>query len=148
MRKLFFWLILFITACNLTSVKARKFNFVFTTRDIIKNPENDLTAYSKIIIDNKITNATQPAPMSSPQTCRLKLSPGNHLVKVIKYVKDPSDRKFKPLQEKYQPRRRFAKTFKKKITFFSIKYTENSCRYRINVHILTNKFYNNYFRNR
>ncbi|GAG19509.1 unnamed protein product, partial [marine sediment metagenome] len=115
-----------------------KYNFYFSSREIVSGLNRDLPSYSRIILNGKITNYTETAPLSKFKKLKMLLTPDNYLIKIEKFIKAPEMNNFVKLPTDLQPKERFVYVHGGIITYFQIKYSEFARQYQIKISFLTN----------
>jgi hypothetical protein len=83
-------------------------NFLLVVDESVPNPDDDGVSYTKIFVDGKETGKTSVGRKSEERTLKLKLPPGNVLVKLEQWILPPVG-EWARLDDALQPRERFVR---------------------------------------
>ena len=83
-------------------------NFLLVVDENVPNPDDDGVSFTKIFVDGKETGKTAVGRKSEERTLKLKLPPGNVLVKLEQWVL-PVVGEWTRLDDALQPRERFVR---------------------------------------
>jgi hypothetical protein len=83
-------------------------NFILAVDESVPNPDDDGVSYTKIYVDGKEAGKTAVGRKSEERELKLKLPPGNVLIKLEQWVL-PGVGEWTKLDDSLQPRERFVR---------------------------------------
>jgi hypothetical protein len=111
-----------LSGCFKNIRKENRYNFIFTTRENVTDITANHISYSKITINNIITNDTPVLPLSENKSIHFSLRPGQHLIQIKKYIQLPGSSNFVLLPENLLPAPKFIHIKNNEILYLNLTY--------------------------
>jgi hypothetical protein len=99
-------------------------NFLLVVDESVPNPADDGVSYTKIFVDGKEAGKTAVGRKSEERTLKLKLPPGNVLVRLEQWVLPPVGEWIR-LADAQQPRERFVRVEPGTIARLELRFSED-----------------------
>ena len=107
-------------------------NFILQAHEVVENPEEDGISYLVVYINGEYMGETRTAAKSVDKFWKAELPFGNHLFRVEKWNVSPSGDEIK-VRDSFQPRERFVRVEKGKITRVSLHFHDKGRRHSYQV---------------
>jgi hypothetical protein len=98
-------------------------NFVLVVSESVPDPNDDGIAFTKVFVDGQEKGKTSVGRKSEPRTLKLKLAPGNVLVRLEQWVL-PGIGEMIRLDDTRQPRERFVRIEDGSIARLELRFTD------------------------
>ena len=98
-------------------------NFILVVDESVPNPDDDGVSYTKIFVDGKEAGKTAVGRKSEERELKLKLPPGNVLVRLEQWVL-PSVGDWTRLDDSQQPRERFVRIEPGTVARLELRFTD------------------------
>lgn len=85
-----------------------KANFELAVSEVVTSAEDEGVSYTALFVEGAVAARTEPGPRSSERVVRLRLPPGNHLMRLEQWEL-PAVGEWTRLPESRQPRERFVR---------------------------------------
>ncbi len=107
-------------------------NFELTVSEVVQNPGDDGVSYTKVFVDGAEAGETEVGRKSQTRTLSLKLTPGNHPIRLEQWVLPPVG-EWTRLPDDEQPRERFVRVEDGQISRLELRFSDGEATYTLDV---------------